>query len=572
MANFVDDTFTDSDSTALTAHTPDIGGTWTVHGSSLGTPAASITSNEIGDVTTWNAYGAYYNTATPSPGADYIVSVDVETDGTADTTSGGGVWARLSSSATLTGYLARLQSGRVFFQKFVSGAATTLGSVSHSFAANEKYRLQLECAGTVISVKCQRLSNGNWINSSGVEQASETTYYSVTDAGVASAGFAGIAGRFQIYKFDNFWAGDGITSSTFTESVSNTLSFSAALNETAEEVSNTASLVSEITFFNVVQDRQVPENVLAFTQSAEVDGLIQSRLSTLALTQLAVGELFGQPEISQNLGLTSTASVVFGVPHSAPWGVGAVAQDLGLSQNFNNTPSPNATSTLALTDEAVGSYGFESTLSFTQSVLAGIQYEVEQEISFVSSVSRGGSIWNRSGSNAMVLTSAGNGFDNNDKCGRRYGNASALVSAGRLTLFSKDGQYSVILRNPEIDNLRRTAFDRVVRETRGGDLIVYRDSSWNVVQTLLFSITALKRTTLDSLQTFFLNTLGEEITLVDWLGEEWSGVVTKPDETFTEDRDGYWTFAFEFEGTKQTGSSSAQYLGLTSVASATVVP
>jgi hypothetical protein len=72
----------------------------------------------------------------------------------------------------------------------------------------------------------------------------------------------------------------------------------------------------------------------------------------------------------------------------------------------------------------------------------------------------------------------------------------------------------------------------------------------------------MKISMFQDLHQFFIDTLGEEVYLSDWLGEEWLGVVVKPDETFTEDRDGYWTFAFEFEGSRRDGKGTRQSLSL----------
>jgi hypothetical protein len=86
----------------------------------------------------------------------------------------------------------------------------------------------------------------------------------------------------------------------------------------------------------------------------------------------------------------------------------------------------------------------------------------------------------------------------------------------------------------------------------------------------LFTVVATKRSTFDQLQQFFLDTLGLEITLSDWFGEEWVGIVTRPDEPFVEDNEGYWTFGFEFEGYKTDKHTGSSFLSLTSTAVATV--
>ena len=570
MANFLVDSFTDTNGTALTAHTPDTGGTWTAHGSSIGTPSASIQSNEVAG--TWGLYGAYYNTATPSS-ADYSVTVDVRTDGTTDTSSGGGVFARLSSAASLTGYLVRMRSNGFGIQRFVSGSTTNLATIGYTPTASVNYRLTLTCAGTLITVKCQRLDNGNWIDNTGSEVGTETSMFSAADiGGPSAAGFAGIAGRLAIYKFDNLEAGDG--TQEFTKSVSSTLTLTsnAVENALTASASNTISFNQSAVPFNVIQDREVPENTLDLEGVATLSGLLNIANSELEFVSSATGSLFDPDKsVSQDLGLSQSASVVFGVPWQAPWGVAGVTQDLGIVSGVINDFGLDISQNLGLTDEAIASYGLDSTLSLTQSVSGGIGYEVEQDLSLTQAATRGGSEWVRSVTSTLAATSGVLGWNGNDPCFRRFGTDSRPQASGKLSLFSQDGLYSIILRNPEVDNIRRSSYDRVLRETRGGDLIVYRDSSWNTVQTLQFTITATKRSTLSSLQTFFLNTLGQEIILVDWLGEEWSGVVTNPDETYTEDRDGYWTIPFTFEGSKLTGSSTQHNLGLSQSATATVV-
>lgn len=565
MAVFLEDTFTDTNGTALTSHTPDDGGTWVEHGVSIGTPTGQIQSNQLaGD---FGLFALYYNDETP-PSADYRAFLTVDLQSTGDSANGGGLAMRLDTGTPLECYLCRIRSGSIVLESFVAGSSSTLATVTHSFSA-EAYVMEFEIIGTAITIYVQRVSNGNYINSSGTEVGSKTAAISTTDSDISAAGVIGIGSRSTFYQFDDLQV--ETTETEFTESVSSTITFSQDMFQGGQHsAENTMNLNSQIVFFNVVEDRQVPESNLALVQEVILAGLIQGRISNLEFEQEAIGELLGTQTPSSNLGLTQEAVVVFGVPHSAPWGLGAVSQTLELVSDFDNIADRSGSSTLSFTTEAVASYGLDSTLVLSSIATGGVGQEIEQDLGVSQVVARGGSEWNRSGTGTMALTSASNGWNGNDKCFRRYGQSNGPTSTGTLSLYSEDGLYSVVLKNPEVDNSRRTAFDRVLRETRGGNLVVFRDDNWNTVQTLLFTIVAMKRSTLDSLQTFFLNTLGEEIILVDWLGEEWSGVVTRPNETITEDRDGYWTFPFEFEGTKLEGSSNNQNLGISGVASAIV--
>ena len=203
---------------------------------------------------------------------------------------------------------------------------------------------------------------------------------------------------------------------------------------------------------------------------------------------------------------------------------------------------------------------------------AGLGYDVESLLAFNQVVSSSGSQWSRVNTDVITLISNANAFNPNNKCSRRFGDQVGTTSRGNLTLRSQDGAHEVVLRNPEVDNARRSSFSRVLRETRGGSLTVYRDSNWPIIKKLLYTIVANKRTEIDSLQAFFNATLGLNINLIDWLGEEWTGIVLNPNEPATEDREGYWTVSFEFEGVKKESNSGNQNLTLTHQATYTLVP
>lgn len=592
MANYFLDAFTDTNGTNLGSHTPDTGTGWTNHPTwNSGAAGAIQTNRHYGGVT-----DSHWHVDDDAPGSVADYRVGATTFNTLTNVSFFGVYlfARMSTSVK-TGYYFRTHDnsgGRLQLGKFVAGTDTQLANLSASYGTYVALNMELVVEGTTIEAFAQIISSGLWILSNGTTTATKTACFSVTDSAITAAGRAGINATNSTptsrSHVDSFFA--ETLSSEFEESVSSAISFSSVANtEYLREIESTISFVSTALriltaevehvltlgsidgFFNVEDDRQVPESILALTHSVVLGSLLQSVPSAISFVSTADFFLLETQVVEHAIALNHQATVVFGVPHSAPWGVANLTQNLGFNQNLSRAPSPSATSTIAFTHNAVASYGLQSAISFTQLAIGALGHGVESEIGFTTTVSSAGSQWLRSASSAMALTSAGNGFELNDKCGRRYG-TTGPIAPGSLTLFSQDGQYSIVLRNPEIDNVRRTAFDRVLRETRGGDLIVFRDTNWNVVQTLLFTIVALKRTTLDSLQTFLLNTLGEEIFLVDWLGEEWIGVVTKPDETFTEDREGFWTFAFEFEGSKQEGSSAYQYLGLTQAVEYVLVP
>ncbi len=107
---------------------------------------------------------------------------------------------------------------------------------------------------------------------------------------------------------------------------------------------------------------------------------------------------------------------------------------------------------------------------------------------------------------------------------------------------------SVALKTPNLGNKDRLGFQRVIRETRGGTLIVYADPIWPKTQTLALTFSGLLRVEAHELLTFIDDHLGLEIGLIDWEHRFWRGIITQPDEPVIEDRFDYYTVNFEFEG------------------------
>lgn len=563
MAAFAHDTFTAADNTNLTAHTLDSGGSWRLLG--VGSVPAAITSNRARGGGSNGATFFYADDAPTSP--DYSVFCDLVEISATNGQHGVIGRAGLTTPNRLR-YLFR--RGTTIRLSYVNDAGFdgNLVNISRAYA---DCNLELSMVGTNIQCFVIEAASGEYVKPDGTTQVARIACIDIIHTLNSQAGYAGVAlgnsGPTTRVHVDNFRA-----EHLGPYPASSTLAFvsTATTNETSVSPSNSLLLSQTADDTLLAQDRQVPENLLELTQvldspSHPPAGNILDFLST------AFGVVFPEPSVLNTFNMGSVASALIGVPWGAPWGAGNVNQSLALVSTAVRLVTPAAVTTLALTQQALVSYGLENVLEFVSSSEGGVIREVESLLVLSDAASSAGSLWLRSVNNPMTLTSASGAWSGDDKCGRRYGSPGVIAKSGKLTLTSENGQYSIVLRNPETDNLRRTAFDRIVRETRGGKLIVYRDPSWNVVQTLLFTITAMKRSMITDLQTFFFNTLGQQITLVDWLGEGWVGVVTKPDETFTEDRDGWWTFAFEFEGSKVVGSSASQFLNLTSVSSVVLV-
>jgi hypothetical protein len=105
-----------------------------------------------------------------------------------------GVWS------TITTYYVALNVGTsapgIRLYKAVSGTHTAIGSNVNpgGLAINTQYKITLNCNGSTISCKLQRVSDSNFLTSGGTWQVSDATCSSVTDLSIAAASAkAGVA-------------------------------------------------------------------------------------------------------------------------------------------------------------------------------------------------------------------------------------------------------------------------------------------------------------------------------------------------------------------------------------------
>ncbi len=107
---------------------------------------------------------------------------------------------------------------------------------------------------------------------------------------------------------------------------------------------------------------------------------------------------------------------------------------------------------------------------------------------------------------------------------------------------------SVTLRAPNLGNKDRLSFNRIVRETRGGTLVVFADPIWPKLETLVLSFSGLSSTQSQQLLAFLETHLGEEIGLLDWEGRCWQGVIMTPTNPVVQDARDSYSASLEFEG------------------------
>ena len=112
----------------------------------------------------------------------------------------------------------------------------------------------------------------------------------------------------------------------------------------------------------------------------------------------------------------------------------------------------------------------------------------------------------------------------------------------------------VEIRNPVFGNTDYIEKPAVIQKSRGLSTIYYNSSIKQIVYRLSLTFTDLTDTERGNLMSFFYNTLGQEITMVDHLDRTWTGVLLSPNNEFVNTgrkNDVYCkthNVSFEFEG------------------------
>lgn len=215
-----------------------------------------------------------------------------------------------------------------------------------------------------------------------------------------------------------------------------------------------------------------------------------------------------------------------------------------------------AIDTIVMTDVAEWGYGVEVEDSFTLSETLDLIQNLNRGLSDSNILSEAVTYWVES------------------RCGRyeyQQFHGSGGVPPQDLPL-SYDSQFLiqsidtgqvVQLRNPETDDRRRYAFDRVNRNLFDGTIDLFADPNWAVEQSQVYTIVANKREIIDTLWDFLQDNLGREVLIKDWRGQNWRVIITNPGEVYTEDGEGYWTIDFDVVGVRVDGEFGFDFIELT---------
>ncbi len=95
---------------------------------------------------------------------------------------------------------------------------------------------------------------------------------------------------------------------------------------------------------------------------------------------------------------------------------------------------------------------------------------------------------------------------------------------------------TIILRGPEIGDIDRISQQRVAQQSRGGNLIIYRDPKWPRIQQFILNFRGLSESEAQALLDFINISLGQLVELIDWEGRSWPGVITSTTDPIVRNR------------------------------------
>lgn len=383
-------------------------------------------------------------------------------------------------------------------------------------------------------------------------------------------------------------------------SANNTLSLAGVASYYAgvtveKSASNTLSLVDELTS-SVIQIKEASaSNTLSLTDTA-IAGTARLCADDLGISQEVVVGCVLVREVEDSLNLSQNVQVTTPINVSVEHNLGLMGASSAISPyyrsvtdniDFDDSPindqdaGASATSTLTLTgiavrivnisvsdslgllDGGLERYIGESALDFTQEATWGYGGLASDSV-ILSQAVDACLLLTRLQSHILAIQQSVAYYIGNRRVDYQYcpftteGSPVAAtlnepmpgIEAPFQLVYPAEGIVtdSVTLRAPNLGNKDRLSFNRVMRETRGGTLIVFADPIWPKIQTLVLSFSGLRQSEAQDLLTFFNDYLGQEVGMIDWEQRYWKGIILVSEEPIIEDSFNSYTASFQFEG------------------------
>ncbi len=109
------------------------------------------------------------------------------------------------------------------------------------------------------------------------------------------------------------------------------------------------------------------------------------------------------------------------------------------------------------------------------------------------------------------------------------------------------GVFVITLPSPDFGNVERFEYKRINRRSRGGDLIINRQSYWPKTKVFVLSWSSLDRVARSKLIRFIKDTLGKKMTFLSHESESKVGVIRTPEIELKEDGRNLHSTQIEFE-------------------------
>lgn len=103
-------------------------------------------------------------------------------------------------------------------------------------------------------------------------------------------------------------------------------------------------------------------------------------------------------------------------------------------------------------------------------------------------------------------------------------------------------------RRPILGNRNDIAFQRINRRTRGGDLIIYRDTEWPKTETLNLTFDFDRDEVMKAFLVMLRETAGNFIYYRDHENRLWYGLIQNPDAKATQEGRSTYKISIIFEG------------------------
>jgi hypothetical protein len=216
-------------------------------------------------------------------------------------------------------------------------------------------------------------------------------------------------------------------------------------------------------------------------------------------------------------------------------------------------------------NEALGrAYNVSNTLTGTESLIILVNLDAENEFGFSNVVDAASSTYTRPATHSVIRQSLTYHITGSDCPAEKtyspfvgdtpdpnFGTMSETpptLGAGTMRFELASPSTILTLKNPEFQNTDDLQFTRIDRKTRGGDRKLYSDQDWGTVQTLRLRVEKLCAVDADMVIDFLNISNGLEVSLFDWEGRQWDGLILNSDTDVFTDENETTTFDIVFEG------------------------